>query len=176
MVLPVLGWQRRPRRVRRLRSRKLRDVRPTAQGSVSGFAERILLPLRWLHPTEEAVYGESPPHSVAFEHSQAAKGLFKPDGEPVFPEGMRIVAHNVNATVRNRLRTPRLVIIEFSLRDLPTKGSPGQLLHLSLVPNYALNPLDLRYEHLMIDIRDATTPFDKHRAAVQKVVDKLREL
>lgn len=115
---------------------------------------------------------------TALLHSRPHKliqGLFKPDGTAVHPEGMNVVVHNLNATVKNRLRTPCLVIIEFTLGELPDTGSPGQLLNLSLAPNYGPNRQDLHYKQILFDIKDDAA-FTTHINAVSDVVKKLERL
>ena len=41
---------------------------------------------------------------------------------------MEVAAHNIGASFRNSLRTPRLLIIEFVLRELSDTGTAGQML------------------------------------------------
>jgi hypothetical protein len=88
---------------------------------------------------------------------------------------MVVTAHNVTATVKNRLKTPRLAIIEFILEGLPTTGSAGQLLHLSLAPNYTQNPQDLHYEQVAFDIKDAAAQ-DNHQVTVSERVGELKAM
>ena len=100
------------------------------------------------------------------------QGLFDRAGHAVFPQGMLVNSHNVTASFKNRLRTPRLVIIEFILEELPDVGSPGQMLHLSLLPNYT-SAKDLHHEKVRFDIKNSKA-LDKHQASVSKRVEKLR--
>src|SRR5882757_8293167 len=80
------------------------------------------------------------------------QGLFK-DGAPVFPGGMAVNAHNMTSTILNQLWTPRLVILEFILKDLSNIGTVGQLLHLSLLPNYTRESRDsLHHEQIIFDL------------------------
>lgn len=88
---------------------------------------------------------------------------------------MHVKTHNVNAAVENRLRTPRLVIIEFTLGELPARGGPGQLLELSLAANYVPNPHDLHYELVHFNIKDPSA-FITHIASVSEKVTKLRAM
>jgi len=55
--------------------------------------------------------------------------------------------------VKNRIRTPRLLILEFALKELPDIGSPGQMLYLSLFQNY-LNKKDLHHERIQFDLNN----------------------
>jgi len=88
---------------------------------------------------------------------------------------MHVTTHNLNAAVKNRLRTPRLVILEFTLSELPARGSPGQLLELSLAPNYVPNPEDLHYEQVVFDIKDDAA-FETHTLSVANKVAKLQAM
>jgi hypothetical protein len=58
----------------------------------------------------------------------------------MFPKGMATSATNPGGPRRQRVRSPRLVIIEFVLDDLPHIGTTGQLLYLSLAQNYVVAP------------------------------------
>lgn len=80
------------------------------------------------------------------------QGIFKA-GAPVYPQGLTITSHNIQPSLKNRLRTPRLLILEFCLRELPEKGSPGQMLYLSLSPNY-IREADLHYERVSFDLNN----------------------
>jgi len=88
---------------------------------------------------------------------------------------MRITTHNLNSAIENRLRTPALVIIEFTLSELPARGGPGQLLELSLAANYMPNPKDLHYEQIHFDIKD-NAAFKAHTASVARMVARLRTM
>ena len=88
---------------------------------------------------------------------------------------MHVAMHSINATVENQLRTPRLVIIEFALSELPARGAPGQVFELSLATNYMPNPKDLRYKKVVFDIKNNTT-FARHTARVAQRVKDLRKL
>jgi len=87
---------------------------------------------------------------------------------------MLVTSHNVTATFKNRLRTPRLVIIEFVLEELPVVGTPGQMLHLSLLPNYT-SAADLHHETIRFDIKNDEA-FCKHGAFVSDRVGKLKAM
>jgi len=88
---------------------------------------------------------------------------------------MRVTTHNLNSAIENRLRTPQLVIIEFTLGELPARGGPGQLLELSLTANYVPNPKDLRYEQIHFNIKD-NAAFKTHSTSVARTVAKLRAM
>lgn len=88
---------------------------------------------------------------------------------------MQVVAHNVKATVKNRLKTPRLVIVEFILNELPKTGSAGQLLHLSLSPNYIPNPHHLHHEQIPFDVKDDNA-LAEHKANVLERIKTLKAL
>ena len=104
------------------------------------------------------------------------QGLFHQDGRPVFQEGMTLTSHNVTPTIRNRLRTPRLVIIEFVLEELFGVGSAGQMLYLSLVPNYTSDSRkNIRHESIKFDLNNANA-FAKHKKAVSRKVKNLQQL
>jgi hypothetical protein len=87
---------------------------------------------------------------------------------------MAINSHNITATFKIRLRTPRLVIIEFILEELPDVGSPGQMLYLSLLPNYT-SENDLRHEKIRFDLKN-TKVVEEHTASVSDRVKRLREM
>jgi len=88
---------------------------------------------------------------------------------------MYIKTRYLGASVKNRLRTPRLVIIEFTLAGLPTRGGPGQLLELSLAANYMPNPKDLHYEQIVFDIKDDDA-FEVHADLVTSTVTRLQAM
>lgn len=83
------------------------------------------------------------------------QGLIKPGGDPVYEGGMAISAHNLAGPLKQRVRAPRLVIIEFILDGLPCIGTAGQLLHLSLVQNYMEAPSNLHHELILFDVAEA---------------------
>lgn len=104
------------------------------------------------------------------------QGLFHQDGRPVFQEGMVLTSHNVTPTIKNRLRTPRLVIIEFVLDELSDVGSAGQMLYLSLVPNYTRDTRhNIRHESIKFDLKnDKATA--THMKSVSKKLKNLQQL
>ena len=84
---------------------------------------------------------------------------------------MTILAHNIQPTVKNRLRTPRLLILEFALQELPSEGSPGQMLYLSLFQNY-LKKADLHFERIQFDLKNERAREDH----VKYVSGRVKEL
>ena len=80
--------------------------------------------------------------------------MFGPDKSAIFPKGMDMVVQNLGTTVKNWVKTPKLVIVEFILDVLPKTGSAGQLLYLSLAPNYEQNPHDLHHEPILFNLKD----------------------
>jgi len=102
-----------------------------------------------------------------------SQGLFHSDGRPVFQEGMALASHNITPTIRNRLRTPRLVIIEFVLDSLHDVGSAGQMLYLSLAPNYVgSNRKNIHHECIRFDLKNKKA----FRTQLVSVKRKLRKL
>jgi hypothetical protein len=80
---------------------------------------------------------------------------------------MEIRSHNIQPSIQNRLRTPRLVIIEFILEGLPDVGTPGQMLYLSLAPNYIS-------EKIRFDLKNDTA-VRKHIKAVSERVKAMKK-
>jgi len=135
----------------------------------------VWISLCCMHPPGRAVLCKSTLTSIT-RSLTLEKGLSNPDGTYVYPEGMRVTSHNIPASSKNRMRTPRLVIIEFTLADLPPKGGPGQMLEVSLAANYVPNPEDLHYEQIHFDIKDEHAAYDAHTATVANMVAKLQEM
>lgn len=105
----------------------------------------------------------------------SSQGLYDGDN-PVFSEGMAIASHNVTATVKNRLRTPRLAIIEFILDELSETGNTGKMLHLSLVSNYPSEKRgDLHHEVIRFNLHNDKA-IGEHQAFVKKRVGELRKM
>ena len=69
------------------------------------------------------------------------QGLQRKDHTPVFPNGMTITAHNPTTPCKQSMRSPSLFIIKFILGQLPHKDTASQLLHLSLIQNYVVEPV-----------------------------------
>ena len=117
---------------------------------------------------------------MSFESASSTKliqefqGIYKPDGTPLFPSGMEITAHNPTNPRKQQVRAPSLVIIEFILDALPHIGTAGQLLYLSLVQNYVVNPSDLRHQMIFFDVVNGM-PLKKHKKLVSNVVKDFRE-
>ena len=87
---------------------------------------------------------------------------------------MAISAHNPTSARKQRVRTPSLVILKFTLNQLPHIGTAGQLLHLSLAQNYAVVPERLHHESVLFDIGSADE-LAKHAAMVSKLVEELQK-
>jgi hypothetical protein len=87
---------------------------------------------------------------------------------------MIVKSHNVKSSIKNRLKTPRLVIIEFVLGELPDTGSSGHMLYLSLFPNY-INKRDLHFEQIRFDLKNDKAIQD-HMDEVSKKVGELRKM
>ena len=99
-----------------------------------------------------------------------SQGLFHRDGHPVFQEGMVLASHNVTPTIKNRLRTPHLVTIEFVLDNLWDIGSAGQMLFLSLAPNYiGSNRQNIHHECIQFNLKNG-------RAIKNQLVSVLKRL
>lgn len=83
-------------------------------------------------------------------------------------------AHNVAAAAKSRLRTPRLVIIEFILEELSPTGNTGKMLYLSLASNYSVKRLqDIHHEQICFDFKTdeamaAHVPYVAKRVAALK--------
>ena len=106
--------------------------------------------------------------------NQEFQGFYKLDGTPAFPNGMAINAHNLTNARKQRVRTPTLVIIEFTLTQLLHIGTTSQLLHLSLAKNYMVVPERLHHESVLFDIGSADE-MAKHAAMVSKLVKELQK-
>lgn len=104
---------------------------------------------------------------------QEFQGLYRLNKTPVYEEGMAINAHNPAGPLKQRVKTPRLVIIEFVLDELPHVGTAGQLLHLSLVQNYMVEPSKLHHELIFFEV--APTCLDEHAARMAKIVKELEK-
>ena len=87
---------------------------------------------------------------------------------------MVVTAHNPTTPRKQRVRTPSLVIIEFVLGQLPRMGTAGQLLHLSLMQNYTVEPSRLHYEEVIFEL-NSPGAIEKHTKQVVKLVDRLQK-
>jgi hypothetical protein len=68
---------------------------------------------------------------------------------------MAIAAHRSVDGRKQRLKTPRLVILEFILEALPTHlGTPGTQLRMSLAPNYQVAKHQIHHEIVIFEICD----------------------
>lgn len=128
----------------------------------------------WMHHAWWNILCEFLVYSPA-KANQEFQGLYKPDGSPAFPDGMAISAHNPANPWKQHIRTPRLVIIEFVLDQLPHIGTAGQLLYLSLVQNYAVEPSRLHHELIFFEIGDSHG-LDVHAAHMSKIVEELKKM
>lgn len=88
---------------------------------------------------------------------------------------MAIAAHNPAQPRRQRIRSPHLVIIEFVLNELPHMGTTGQLLHLSLAPNYQVDPEKFHHELIIFDVDGGTYGLDEHADRMSKIVGELQK-
>ncbi|KAF9779910.1 hypothetical protein BJ322DRAFT_1024319 [Thelephora terrestris] len=105
------------------------------------------------------------------------EGLFyKSSGKPVFPLGMEVATHNLTSTYKNRLRTPRLVIIEFILESLVDTGTAGSMLFMSLVSNYTREHKgNIHHEKILFDLNNDEAQ-KQHEASMVKRVQRLRKM
>lgn len=86
------------------------------------------------------------------------------------------MSHNVTATVKNRLRTPQLVIIEFVLEEVSDTARAGEMLYLSLISNYTKDKQrDIRHEKIIFDLKNDKA-IQGHQSSVSKTVAALREM
>jgi hypothetical protein len=98
--------------------------------------------------------------------------LYKPDGSPAFLDGMAINAHNPANARKQRIKTPKLIIIEFVLDGLPHVGTAGHMLYLSLAQNYMVEPSKLHHELIFFD---TGTGLDEHTARMLEIVKELQK-
>jgi hypothetical protein len=88
---------------------------------------------------------------------------------------MLIKAHNIAPKIKNRLRTPRLVIIEFILEELLDNGSVGQQLYWSLASNYTKdNRKSICYEQISFNLKNDVV-IQGHVAHVSQRVQAIKE-
>lgn len=85
---------------------------------------------------------------------------------------MTVNAHNPPNVRKQRVRSPRLVIIEFVLAALPHVGTAGRILYFSLTQNYKI-PTKLHHELIVFDIKDEGA-LAEHTAHMSQVVKELR--
>ena len=115
-------------------------------------------------------------HSSIYERARVShflQGLYNEAGEPVYPKGMEVMAHNIGATFRNRIRTPRLLIIEFILAELSDTGTAGKMLHMSLASNYVSSKKDfLHHIRILFDLENEDA-IKKHAKTIR---EKLRKV
>ena len=102
------------------------------------------------------------------------QGFYDDKGEPIYPGGIEVTAHNIGASFRNRLRTPRLLIIEFVLRELEESGTAGQMLHLSLKPNYIKEKKrSLYHVKVLFDLKNSRA-ISRHQSTVLSHLEKIK--
>jgi hypothetical protein len=87
---------------------------------------------------------------------------------------MEIKSHNIQPSIKNRLQTPRLVIIEFILKGLPDVGTLGQMLYLSLAPNYIGEKTRLLHKKIQFDLKNDAA-VRKHIKAVPARVKAIKK-
>jgi hypothetical protein len=102
------------------------------------------------------------------------KGLFRPDGIPLFESGMAITAHRPANPLKQRIRTPHLVIIELVLKQLPSLGTPGQFLHLSLAQSYIVASERLHHELIRFDL-PSEKAIKTHAKEMRTIVRRLKK-
>jgi hypothetical protein len=86
---------------------------------------------------------------------------------------MAVAAHNPASAVKQRLGTPRLVIIEFIFGKLSVAGSASQVLHTSLLQNYMGVSEKLHHERIVFDICSANSR--NHLVRISNIVKKLQK-
>lgn len=101
------------------------------------------------------------------------QGLYRPDGSPLFPCGMATSAHNPANPRKQRVRSPRLVIIEFVLNDLSHMGTTGQILQLTLAQNYVATQDRLHHELIFFEINPNN--LDDHTSRMSKIMEELQK-
>ena len=68
---------------------------------------------------------------------------------------MAVAAHRPVNGRKQRVKTPRLIILEFILQELPTHlGTPGTQLRMSLAPNYQAAKHQIRHKIIIFEICD----------------------
>jgi len=88
---------------------------------------------------------------------------------------MAIKSHNIAASIKVRVGTPRLLILEFILKELVDVGSPGQMLYMSLVPNYIhSNRKSIHHERIAFDLKNERA-ISTHMKSVSRKVQTLKK-
>lgn len=126
----------------------------------------------WVYCNEGSFLCEPSVYFSQLRLTESLKGLYKPDGSPAFPDGMAINAHNPANARKQRIKTPKLVIIEFVLDGLPHVGTAGHMLYLSLAQNYMVEPSKLHHELIFFD---TGTGLDEHTARMLEIVKELQK-
>ena len=86
---------------------------------------------------------------------------------------MAVTAHNPANPRKQRVRSPSLIIIEFILKGLPQVGTAGQLLHLSLAPNYVVEPHRLHHEQIPFEL-NSQGEFERHTTQMAETVKAMQ--
>ena len=87
---------------------------------------------------------------------------------------MVVSTHNPANPQKQRVRSPSLVILEFVLGGLPQVGTAGQLLHLSLIQNYVVEPHRLHHEQITFEL-SSPKEIEKHSTQMVTTVNALQE-
>ena len=85
---------------------------------------------------------------------------------------MALSSHSTAPSLKARFQTPHLVIIEFILDELLDVGSTGQMLYMSLTPNYLKNKEDIHLEKIRFNLKNEDAILDH----IQHVSDRVKEL
>ena len=85
---------------------------------------------------------------------------------------MALSSHNTAPSLKARFQTPHLVIIEFILDELLDVRSTGQMLYMSLTPNYLKNKEDIHLEKIQFNLKNEDAVLDH----IQHVSDRVKEL
>jgi hypothetical protein len=86
---------------------------------------------------------------------------------------MIIHAHNTAPSFKNRLKTPRLVILEFLLEELSVTASPGEILFQSLAANYvSKRKKNIQHRKIVFDFKNDLMR-QAHEQTLETMVRKL---
>ena len=86
---------------------------------------------------------------------------------------MVVTAHKPANPLKQRVRTPSLVILELVLASLPNVGTAGEILHLSLMQNYTSAPSRLHHERIIFDFQ--VKKLVPHGLRMANIVSKLEK-
>lgn len=87
---------------------------------------------------------------------------------------MDVAAHNPPSPRKQRIRSPRLAIIEFVLKQLPQEGTAGQLLYYSLASNYKEGQTKPHHEIIPFDISNGDE-MNEHTSKISRIVKGLEK-